>query len=129
MSQLISRDALLGAAVRRFAVVEIEGLGNVRIRSMTELERSRLEASIRDKKGNLSSSRMVDLKCRMIVDSVVDENGNPLFTNRDIDQIRQQDSKVTNALVDAIQKHCGWSDEDLEDLEKNSDATADANSH
>ncbi len=119
MSELIGRDALLGAPARRFAEVAIEGLGRVRIRSLTELERSRIEASMRDKKGNLSSSRMVDLKCRLIVDSVVDGEGNPLFTNSDIDRIRQQDSKVTNSLVEAIQAHCGWSDSDLEDLEKN----------
>ena len=128
MTELIGRDALLGAAPRRFVTVEIENLGNVRIRSLTELERSRIEASMRDKKGNLSSSRMLDLKCRLIVDCVVDANGNPLFTNSDIDRIRQQDSKVTNELVDAIQAHCGWSDEDLEDVEKNSAATAGGNS-
>jgi hypothetical protein len=119
MSDLISRDALLGAAVRRFAEVDIDGLGRARIRSLTELERSRIEASMRDKKGQLSSSRMVDLKCRLIVDAVVDAESNPLFTNSDIERIRQQDSKVTNALVEAIQAHCGWSDSDLEELEKN----------
>lgn len=119
MSDLFNPDALRGPAKRRFATVEIDGLGKVRIRSLTELERSRLEASMRDKKGNLSTTRMVDLKCRIIVMAVVDEEGNQLFTNSDIERIGQQDSKTTNDLVEAIQAHCGWSDEDLEDLEKN----------
>lgn len=124
MTDLISRDALLGAAPRRFAVVPIEGLGNVRIRSLTELERSRIEVSMRDKRGNLSSAKSMDLKSRLIVDCVVDAQGNQLYTNNDIQHLRRQDSKVTNALVDAIQAHCGWSDDDIEDLEKNSGATA-----
>lgn len=119
MSDLISADALLGAAPRRFATVSIESLGNVRIRSLTELERSRIEASMRDKKGQVAGAKILDLKCRMIVECLVDANGNQLFTNKDIERIRQQDSKVTNAIVDAIQAHCGWTDDDVEDIEKN----------
>ena len=121
MTSLIDKDALLGAAKRRFAVMPIDGLGNVRIRSLTELERSRLEASVRDKKGNLSSAKMLDLKCRLIVLCVVDEQGNQLFTNSDIERLGQQDSRITNALVEAIQTHCGWSEGDLEAIEKNSE--------
>ncbi len=124
----ITRDALLGVAKRRYATVEVDGLGKVRIRSLTELERSRIEASLRDKKGNLSGNRMIDLKCRMIVETLVDGDGNLLFTNADIERIRQQDSKVTNTLTDAIQAHVGFTDEDMEDLEKNCEPTADANS-
>lgn len=116
---LFDPKALLGSAKRRFAKVEIENLGVVRIRSLTELERSRIEASIRDKKGQLSTNKMLDLKCRMIVETVVDGEGNQVFKNSDIDQIRQQDSKVTNALMDAIQAHVGITDEDVENLEKN----------
>lgn len=119
MSDLIGRDALLGPPKRRFAKIDVPDLGAVRIRSLTELERSRIEASMRDKKGGLSGSKLLDLKCRMIVECVVDESGNPIFTSRDIPQLNQQDSKVTNAIVDAIQAHCGWSDDDIEDLEKN----------
>jgi hypothetical protein len=119
-----TRDSILRPLVRRFKVVEVADWGKFRIRSLTELERSRFEASCRDKRGNLSVNKMVDLKCRMIVMCVVDADGNQLLANGDIDQLRQQDSKATNALVEAIQSHCGFSDEDLEDLEKNSEATA-----
>lgn len=123
MSELFNREALLGPAKRRFATVEIAGLGKIRIRSLTELERSRIEASVRDKKGQLSGTKLVDLKCQLIVETLVDEQGNPLFTKSDIERIRQQDSKITNEIADAINKHVGFSDEDLENLEKNSEAT------
>lgn len=119
MSELFDPSALLGQVVRRFATVQIEGLGSVRLRSLTELERSRIEASIRDKKGQVSSAKMLDLKCRLIVETVVDAQGNQVFKNSDIEKIRQQDSKVTNALSDAINAHVGITDEDLEDIEKN----------
>lgn len=116
---LFSRDALLGPAKRRFATVEIADLGKVRIRSLTEGERSRIEASMCGKDGKPSLSKMLDLKCRFIVDCVVDADGNQLFSNSDISSIRQQDSRITNALVEAIEAHCGWSERNLESIEKN----------
>lgn len=120
---LATRDILLRAPVRRFKLVDIPGWGKFRVRSLTELERSRFEASIRDKNGNVSPTKLIDLKCRLIVLCVVDADGNQLLTNGDIDQLRQQDSRYTNQLVTEIQSHCGISDEDMGDLEKNCEAT------
>ena len=115
----VTRDLFLRAPVRRFKELVIPELGKVRIRSLTELERSQFEASIRDKKGNVSNTKLIDLKCRLIVLAVVDGEGNPVLQNADIAQLRQQDAKITNALVDAIQEHIGITDNDLEELEKN----------
>jgi len=125
----ITRDALLRPAVRRFKTIEIADWGKFRIRSLTELERSRFEASIRDKRGQVSNTKLIDLKCRLIVLCVVDGDGNQLLSNSDIDTLRNQDAKFTNELVDAIQTHCGITESDMEELEKNSEATADASSH
>jgi len=125
-NRFANRDILLRAPVRRFKVLDIPGWGRFRIRSISELERSRFEASIRDKHGNVSPTKLIDLKCRLIVLCVVDVDGNPLLTNSDIEQLRQQDSRYTNALVDAIQEHCGITDTDFEDLEKNCEATSGA---
>ena len=116
---LFDPSALLGAAKRRFATVEIQDLGKVRVRSLTELERGRIEAGMLDKKGHLSGSRMIDFKSRMIVECVVDHDGNQVFATKDVERIKQQDSKTTNALFDAIQAHVGMSDEDVESIEKN----------
>ncbi len=116
---LFSKDALLGPAKRRFATVEIADLGKVRIRSLTEGERSRIETSMMGKAGEVNANKLVDLKCRMIVECVVDDDGNQVFSKTDIDRLRQQDCKVTNDISDAIQSHCGFSKTDLENLEKN----------
>lgn len=115
----VTRDLFLRAPVRRYKELIVPELGEVRIRSLTELERSQFEASIRDKKGNVSNTKLIDLKCRLIVLAVVDAEGNPILQNSDIPQLRNQDAKITNALVDAIQDHIGITDNDLEELEKN----------
>jgi hypothetical protein len=122
------REAILARKPRRIKTVEIPGWGKFRIRSLTELERSRFEATIRDKSGQVSSTKMIDLKCRLIVLCVVDENSDPLLTNADIEELRQQDSMLTNALVEEIQAHCGYSDTDLGELEKNLERTPAASS-
>jgi hypothetical protein len=123
-----TRDTILARKPRRIKTVEIPGWGKFRIRSLTELERSRFEATIRDKSGQVSSNKMIDLKCRLIVLCVVDGNGDPLLNNSDIEELRQQDSMLTNALVEEIQAHCGYSDADLGDLEKNLEPTPAASS-
>lgn len=124
-----TRDTILQPLKRRFTDVTIPEWGKFRIRSLTELERSRFEASIRDKKGQVNNTKLIDLKCRLIVLCVVDDAGDPLLTNSDIDVLRNQDSQATNLLVDAIQGHCGITETDLGELEKNSEATPAASSH
>jgi hypothetical protein len=120
----VTRENALQQAKRRFAVVEIPDWGKFRLRSLTELERSRFENSMRDKRGQVSSGRLVDMKFRMIVLGCVDAEGNQLFRDSDIGELKNQDSKNTNALVEEIQKHWGMSDTDVEDLEKNYEPTA-----
>ena len=119
MTELVTREAILSAPKRRFTEITIADWGTFRIRSLTELERSRFESSIRDKQGRINNNKLLDLKCRLIVLCVVDGDGNPLLTEADIAALREQDSLRTNTLVEAIQKHCGFSDTDIEDLEKN----------
>lgn len=119
MTELATREMLLAAPKRRFTEVTIPDWGTFRLRSLNELERSRLEASMLDKKGQLSPNKLIDHKCRLIVACVVDAEGNQLLTNGDIAALQQQDSSLTNLLVDEIQKHCGMSDADIEALEKN----------
>lgn len=119
----MTRDAALQRKPRRFAIVEIEDWGKFRLKSLTELERAKFERSLKDKKGALSNNKMFDLKLRMIVLCAVDGNGDQLFQEGDIESLREQDSKPINELVEKIAAHCGFSNADIEDLAKNSEAT------
>ncbi len=123
---LFDPKSLLGPVKRRFEIVPTD-VGNVRIQSFTELQRSRIEASTKDKNGNSNANKALDLKCRLVVEAVVDADDRQVYTNSDIERLRQQDSRVINQLADAILKHCGFSDTDVEELEKNCAATATGN--
>lgn len=126
MSELFDPKALLGPAVRRYKVIPTD-VGNVRIQSFTELQRSRVEASTKDKSGKPSQNKMLDLKCRLVVEGVVGDDDSQVYTNSDIERLRQQDSRVINQIADGILDHCGFTESDIEDLEKNCEATSGGN--
>lgn len=120
----VTREAALKPLTRRFKVVEIPDWGKFRLRSLSELERSRFDSSFLNKQGQVNTNKLVDVKCRMIIAACVDGDGNQLFRDSDIHELRNQDSKHTNALTDEIKLHWGMTDEDVEDLEKNLGPTA-----
>lgn len=116
----VTADAFRQPQARKFRDVEVDGFGKVRIRTLTEAERARMEAPNYTKKGTVNLDKLGDARCRLIVAAVVDGDGNPLLGNQDVQYLRQQDSRVINDLAEAISVHCGISQADMEELEKNS---------
>ena len=122
---MIDREQFLAAAARprRFQNVTIPGLGEVRIRSLRERERSKFEAMNLDENGKPNLERLLDAKRRLIVMSVVDAEGSPILTAEDVDALADLDSGIVSRLCDEISKHSGITATDLEALSGNSDAT------
>lgn len=119
----VTREEMLAPSERRLKDLVIAGLGKVQIQSITELERSRaVESPNYGKNGKLNLDKVADYKCRLIVVGLA----KPKLGNTDIQALHAKDSQITNDLADAIAEHCGISAADLEALEKNSGATADA---
>ena len=87
----------------------------VRIQSLTELERSKIEAAC--------GEDFSDIRARLIAASLVDEDGNRIFTDEaeDIAFIMNMDSAFIAPVSDLIQAHSQWSD--LADAVKNSPDT------
>jgi hypothetical protein len=120
----VTREQLLAPMKRIYKEIEIEGLGKVRIRNISEAERARMEAPNYTKKGTLNLEKLGDARCRLIVAAVVDVDGNPILTNSDVQHLRANDSRIINELSEAIGEHCGISQQDMEDIEKNSPTPA-----
>jgi hypothetical protein len=120
---LVNKEAFSKAFERRYTTVEIPTLGTVRIVNMNERERTQQLAWARDKKGKPLPERVQQMDLRYIVDCVVDEHGNRIFTPEDMPQLQELDWGVKVKLMNAILKHCGLIDVDIEDIAKNSEAT------
>ena len=111
------------ATSRRYAVVGVPILGKVRIQSLTELERSTYEASRLDDSGQWSRQSGASAKVKLIIACCVDDDGNCLFIESDAVKLEQIDSIVTDTLFSRCLTHCGFSDNDIEELAKNCEET------
>ena len=102
--------------------------GEVIIRTMTEADRSKIEASVIQQNGSNQSVNMERYKVKIVVASLVDEEGKRLFTQKSIDALRQKSARPINRIVNAAQKLNGISDDDVEELMGNSNETEDGDS-
>ena len=114
---------LLAQTAVRYRDVPIREVGLVfRIRSLTELEKSRYEMAPRSR-GDLDRAQVLNAKRRLVALCLVDGEGNRILSDADVEQLRSIDGLVISRLFDACWDHCGFSKDDtVEDLVKNSAA-------
>lgn len=117
-----SKEMLLGAKARRFANINVPGLGApVRIRSLTEREKSDYECRFLDKKGNTDRGRIKEMRRALICLTVVDANGNTLLADEDAKALEDLDGGITTTIFAESQKHCGFiqAESEAEEARKN----------
>lgn len=118
-----TRDDFLGATKRRFREVALPGGKRARIRSLTAGEWADIETKhINLKGGGLNPVGLRNSDFRLIISAVVDGEGQPLFSDADIDKLAAADSALVQPLVREIREHCGLRG-DVEGAIKNSDST------
>lgn len=126
MSSICSAFFAAGSA-RRFAPLKwpefVSHLPAAQLRSLTERERSEYERKMLDKKGNVDGDKLLVAKCRLIIMCVVDQNGEPVFREAQIQELMDTDSALTNHLYSQCKKHCGFDEDDIERLVGNSEST------
>ena len=111
----VSRDKLFSKPVkRRYADAQIEGFGLVRMRSLTARDKSRFDAAALDSKGRVNTKSLLTANARLIVICLVDSEGNPIFSDNDVDKLLDMDSGVIEKLSEACGVHCGITGEEPE---------------
>lgn len=77
----------------------------VYVKSVSELQRSRRMSSMYDpKKEQLRPDALQRSRCLTLVDHLCDEEGNALFTEKDINDIMQLDAMKVDLLISAIEE-------------------------
>lgn len=126
-----SRELLLKKRPRRIETVtvpsdfpdaELAG-ATFRVQALTAAEKSEFDSQFTGRKGQLLPSRVKRIRLLLVLATVVDESGSPLFSADDIPQLEAVDAGLIELLVDKAQELNRFSDEDIDDLEKNSGAT------
>ena len=118
----LSRENLLKIPPKRVEVVDVPELGGkVRVQAMTALQRGRYEAAMVNSKGGPDKNRIAHARAIIIVETVVDEQGNKLLTPGDVKALDNQDGWAMDRIFEAAKRISGMDDEEaeLDALEKN----------
>lgn len=95
--------------------------GEVIVRGLTGTERDEFEQSIMGQKGTIN---LANTRARLVVYSVIDEDGKRLFEDWDVKALGQKSAAALDRVVSVAMRLSGISDTDMEDLTGNSGATA-----
>ena len=115
---LLTKDQILGADDRESKEIEVpEWQGSIKIAAMSSCERDSFEASMLDSKGN--AKKLQNFRARFIASCIVDDDGNRLFSDKDIVSLGRKSSAPVSRLFDECRKLNGMTDEDVEELEGN----------
>ena len=116
---LLTKDQILGIDDRDSVTVNVpEWGGDVKIAAMTACERDAFEASMLDTKGKGDAKRLQNFRARFVASCIVDDDGNRLFSDKDIVALGKKSSAPISRLFDECRKLNGMTDEDVEELEK-----------
>lgn len=95
---LATRSGLLGFSGKRIYRTVETPAGPVRLRSLMGDEAFECDNYIYDSKGNLDRSRERYQRAKRFVESIVDENGNKLFTDFDLPTLASWPEPLQNAI-------------------------------
>jgi len=125
---LLSRDAILAADDREYEVVPCpEWGGEVRLRSLTGAERDAYEQSLVQTRGKSREMNLRNARAKLVALCAVDENGNRLFTDADVNALGKKNAKPLDRLFDAARRLAGLSEDDVDRLTEDfDDAQSDA---
>lgn len=121
----LSREAILAAPDLTFEDVAVpEWGGTVRLRGLTGAERDQYEAEFLriDTSGRKVKYDMElgNARARLVALSVVDGQGQRLFDERDVEALGRKSGAALDRVYAAAKRLSGLSEEDMEELQKNS---------
>lgn len=99
--EIASRDAFLKHTERRYAVVDVPKIGQIRLQSLTDAEQRSIAQKLMERGTHATQFAEMAIAC------CVDENNEKLFGEVDIEKLTGMDSLVTQHLFAAISKFCG----------------------
>ena len=116
----LTREQILKADDLPTEDVEVpEWGGVVRVRALTGAERDALEAAVLDVRGKNVRVRLENARALIVAMSVVDEDGNRLFSDKDVKALGQKSAAALDRVASVAMRLAGLTKEDLEELTKN----------
>lgn len=121
MAFLTKQQILDAQDIETVEVAVPEWGGCVLVKGMTGLERDELEASVVSRRGKQVDVNLINLRAKMVAKCVVDETGARLFGEEDVRTLGKKSAGALQRVFEVAQRLAGMSDEDVEELTKNSE--------
>ena len=115
---MLDKKAILKADKLAKELVHVpEWGGSVWVQEMTAVQRDMFDQWVMTKKEGVGGMRL-----RVLIATVVDDSGKPMFSDLDIPDLNKKSSRATTRLSDVGLRLSGRDTESKEDLVKNSKA-------
>lgn len=119
---LLSKEQIWAANDLKTVDVSVpEWGGEVRVKTLTGYERDQYEADSVKIQGN-KRQMAGNLRARLVALTCVDDQGQLLFTRADVMKLGQKSAAALERVFEAAAKLNGMTDEDMADLEGNSES-------
>lgn len=135
---ILTRDEILAADDIAFETVEVPEWGKradgtakkVRIKCMTSTERDAWENSliVMGARGQGQKVSMLDVRAKLLALTIVDVAGNSQFNLADVEALGRKSAAAADRVFEVSKKLSRVSDDDVEEIIKNSEKIPDDNS-
>ena len=123
---VLDRSAILSASDMKIEELEIpEWGGSVHIKSLSGKDRDAFESSMFEGRGKNRKENFANLRARLLVRTIVTESGDRIFQNNDINALGNKNAKALDRCFAKARELSGMSDEDVEEMVKNSEEAQD----
>jgi len=113
----LKRDDILAVKDIQVELVHVpEWGGDVYVKGMTGLERDAFEASIVNQVGKGPRVNMNNVRAKLAAHTICDENGERLFTEKDINALGKKSASALQRVFAVAQKLSGIGDDDVKEL-------------
>lgn len=120
--KFLDRAAILAQDDLKYEDVQIPEWGGawVRVRSLQANERDRFEASTVQRNGKQITTNLENIRARLCLLCLVDENGERLFQEEDTFPLGGKSAAALDRIFAVAQRLNGLRDQDVDELAKNS---------
>ena len=120
MALLTKQDIINANDISTEDVAVPEWGGTVRVRTLTAKERDAFEAGLSTGEGKKRKADLVNIRAKLVGLCCVDESGARVFTDSEMLMLGTKSAAAVDRVFTVCQRLNGLSNEDVEDLEKNS---------
>lgn len=114
---LLSKEAILAVQDTATELVEVpEWGGAVRVRGLTGAERDAFESEVVQRNGRDVRTNTRNIRARMVVMSVVMEDGSRMFSYHDIEALGEKSARALDRIFAVAMRLSGLRDEDVAEM-------------